>query len=66
MQPGWTGGHARTGLGTGVIDFVASPVFAEQGPPALVAEAKAAWAAIEAAKAGLAEGRLQVAFNGTL
>ena len=62
----WTGGHVATGLGTGVIDFVLSPVFLEQGPPDIVAKAKAAWPQIEKAKSAILAGSLKVPFNTTL
>ena len=33
LEPGWTGGrHVPTGLGTGVIDFILSPLYQEQVP----------------------------------
>lgn len=62
----WKGGHVGTGLGTGVIDFVLSPVFLEKGPEALVAKAKEVWPKIEAAKAEIIAGTLKVPFNTTL
>jgi basic membrane protein A len=62
----WKGGHLKTGLGTGVIDFVLSPVFQEQGPPDNAAKAKAVWPQIEKAKAGILDGSLKVPFNATL
>ncbi|MDO6965220.1 basic membrane protein A [Rhizobium alvei] len=59
----WKGGHFNTGLGTGVIDFVASPVFAEKGPAELSAKTKEVWADIEAAKKGILDGSIKVPFN---
>ena len=55
-----------TGLGTGVIDFVLSPVFQEQGPPDIVAKAKKVWPQVEKAKAAILDGSLKVPFNTTL
>jgi basic membrane protein A len=64
IGPEWAGGtHEPTGLGTGVIDFVLSPVFEEQGAPELVAKAKEIWPAIEKAKADIISGALKVEFN---
>lgn len=60
------GGHTKTGLGTGVIDFVLSPVWVEKGPPELVKKAQAAWPEIEKAKADIMSGALKVPFNTTL
>jgi basic membrane protein A len=63
----WKGGtHVNTGLGTGVIDFIASPVFAEQGPADLTAKGKEVWPEIEAAKKAILDGSLKVPFNTTL
>lgn len=59
----WKGGHVATGLGTGVIDFVMSPVFVEKGPPELVAKAKQIWPQIDAAKAKILDGSLKVPFD---
>jgi len=57
------GGHLSTGLGTGVIDFVLSPVWVEQGPADLVAKAKEVWPEIEKARADIISGALKVPFN---
>ena len=63
----WKGGtHEPTGLGTGVIDFIASPVFIEQGPADLVAKEKEVWGEIEAAKKAILDGSVKVPFNTTL
>lgn len=66
LSADWKGGHVATGLGTGVIDFVMSPVFAEKGSPELVAKAKQIWPQIEAAKAKILDGSIKVPFNTTL
>ena len=66
FDSGWAGGHIATGLGTGVIDFVLSPVFQEQGPADVVAKARAAWPQIEKAKAAILNGSLKVPFNTAL
>jgi basic membrane protein A len=63
LSPGFKGGHVSTGLGTGVIDFVLSPVFQEKGPPELVAKAKSVWPQIEAAKAKILDGSLKPPFD---
>lgn len=64
--PGWRGGrHVSTGLGE-VIDFILSPVYREQGPPALVAAAAAAWPHVERARAGILDGRVAVPFDTTI
>ena len=44
----FVGGHYNIGIGTGVVDFVLSPIWLEQGPPDLVAKAKEVWPEIEA------------------
>jgi basic membrane protein A len=66
LGPDFKGGHVSTGLGTGVIDFVLSPVFVEQGPPDLVAKAKEIWPEIDKARADIIAGTLKVPFNTVL
>lgn len=63
LSADFKGGHVATGLGTGVIDFVLSPVFVEKGPPELVAKAKQVWPQIDSAKAKILDGSLKVPFN---
>jgi basic membrane protein A len=63
IGPDFKGGHVATGIGTGVIDFVLSPVFVEQGPADLVAKAKEVWPEIEKARADIIAGTLKVPFN---
>lgn len=60
------GTHEHTGLGTGVIDFIPSPLFAEQGPADLVAKAKEVEPEIAAARTAILNGSLKVPFNTTL
>ncbi|RST87687.1 BMP family ABC transporter substrate-binding protein [Aquibium carbonis] len=63
----WTGGsHVNTGLGTGVIEFMLSPLFQDEGDPDMVARSKEVWAEIEKAKAGILDGSIEVPFNTTL
>lgn len=66
MADGWTGGHVSTGLGTGVIDFIASPVFAEEGPEAQVDRIEEIWPEVEAIKQQIMEGTVEVPFDTTL
>jgi basic membrane protein A len=66
FEASWAGGHVATGLGTGVIDFVLSPVFQEQGPADIAANAKKIWPQIEKAKAAILDGSLKVPFNTAL
>ena len=63
IGPDFKAGHLNTGLGTGVIDFILSPVWQEQGPPDLVAKAKEVWPEIEKARADIIAGTLKVPFN---
>jgi basic membrane protein A len=63
IGPDFKGGHVATGLGTGVIDFILSPVWVEQGPKDLVEKAKAVWPEIEKARADIISGALKVPFN---
>jgi basic membrane protein A len=63
LGPDFKGGHLATGLGTGVIDFVLSPVWQEQGPKDLVEKAKAVWPEIEKAKADIISGALKPPFD---
>ncbi len=63
----WSGGsHVNTGLGTGVIEFMLSPLFQEQGSPEVVAKSKEALAAVDKVRAGILDGSVQVPFNTTL
>jgi len=66
LGPDFKGGHVATGLGTGVIDFVLSPVWQEQGPKDLVEKAKKIWPEIEKVKADIISGAVKVPFNTTL
>ncbi|HXE25625.1 MAG TPA: BMP family ABC transporter substrate-binding protein [Roseiarcus sp.] len=63
LGPEFKGGHLATGLGTGVIDFVLSPVWSEQGPKDLIEKAKTVWPGIEKAKADIISGALKPPFN---
>jgi basic membrane protein A len=59
----FTGGHYVSNLADGIIDFVPSPLFMENGPPAYVARAKAAWPSVDEAKQAIIKGTLKVPFN---
>jgi len=59
----WAGGHYRSGLADGVVDFVASPLFLAHAPPAEVARFRAAWPAITASRTRIAAGSLKVPFK---
>jgi basic membrane protein A len=59
----FTAGHYVSTLADGIIDFVPSDLFAQNGPPAYVAAAKAAWPAVDAAKKAIIAGTLKVPFN---
>ena len=64
LEPDWTGGrHVPTGLGTGVIDFILSPLYQEQGPSELAARAMEAWPRVEAARTGILDGSIEVPFD---
>ena len=63
IGPDFKGGHLNTGIGTGVVDFILSPVWVEQGPADLVAKAKEVWPEIEKARADIMSGALKVPFN---
>jgi basic membrane protein A len=58
----WKGGHYRSGLKDGVVDFVASPLFLSQGPPAEVARFRAGWPAVQRDKSRIIAGTLHVPF----
>lgn len=60
----WAGGtHVSTGIGTGVIEFIRSPLFEEQGSPEINAKADAVWDEVQAARAGILDGSITVPFN---
>ena len=64
IGPDWKGGgHVSTGIGTGVIDFVLSPTFAEKGPADLINKAKGIWPEIAKARADIMSGALKVPFK---
>ena len=64
LEPDWMEGrHVPTGLGTGVIDFILSPLYQEQGPSELAARAMEAWPRVEAARAGILDGSIEVPFD---
>jgi basic membrane protein A len=58
----WKGGHYRSGLQDGVVDFVASPLFRRAGPAAEVARFEAAWPAVARTRAQIVAGTLRVPF----
>lgn len=63
----WAGGsHVSTGIDTGVIDFILSPLYKKNGPKDIVAKAAAAWPSIQKARAGVLDGSIKVPFNTTL
>ncbi|MBW3095965.1 BMP family ABC transporter substrate-binding protein [Pseudohoeflea coraliihabitans] len=66
LEADWSGGHEATGLGTGVIDFIPSPLFAEQGPEELRKMAQVALASVEEARGKILDGSLNVPFNTSL
>lgn len=66
LEDGWTGGHEATGLGTGVIDFIPSPLFAEQGPEEIRKLAEEALPAVNEARKKILDGSLDVAFDTNL
>ena len=60
----WQGGrHVPTGLGSGVIDFLRSPLYRVEGPQEIVARADETWPQVEAARAGILDGSVTVPFN---
>ena len=64
LGAGWQGGrHVPTGLGSGVIDFLLSPLYREQGPQDIVARSADAWPHVEAARAGILDASVAVPFN---
>ena len=59
----WQGGsHVSTSLGSGVIGFELSPLFQEQGPSDLVAQAAETWPQVAEAEAGILDGSVEVPF----
>lgn len=66
LEPRWTGGHQSTGLGTGVIDFIPSPLFAEKGPEELRKLTEAALPFVDEARNKILDGSLSVPFDTNL
>jgi len=66
LESGWSGGHQSTGLGTGVIDFIPSPLFAEKGPEDLRKLAEAALPFVDEARNKILDGSLSVPFDTNL
>ena len=66
LGPAWTFGHYRSGLQDGVVDFVASPLFIANGPPALVARLHEVWPAVVATKQKIVAGLVNVPFKTNL
>jgi basic membrane protein A len=62
LAPVWHGGHYRSGLQDGVVDFLASPFFLAHGPRDAVARLNDAWPLIAAAKGRIIAGSLHVPF----
>jgi len=64
LKKDWKGGrHEHTGLGTGVVDFILSPLFAQQGPKDIVDRIRAVEPEVARARAAILDGSLKVAFN---
>jgi len=64
LNKDWKGGrHEHTGLGTGVVDFILSPLFAQQGPKDIVARIRAVEPEVARARAAILDGSLKIAFN---
>jgi len=60
----WQGGrHEHTGLGTGVVDFILSPLFAQQGRKDIVARIAEVEPEVARARAAILDGSLKVEFN---
>ena len=62
----WMGGHYKSGLQDGVVDFVASPLFAQNGPGAMVARFHDAWPRVVAMKSKIVAGTVKVPFKTNL
>jgi basic membrane protein A and related proteins len=60
LRPHWMGGHHRTTLGDGVVDFVVSEPFAARAPAVLSARIKQARPVVERVKARIVAGTLVV------
>jgi basic membrane protein A len=63
LAPVWHGGHYRSGLQDGVVDFVVSPQFLAHGPREDVARLGAAWPLVSMAKGRIIAGALRVPFE---
>ena len=46
-----------------MIDFILSPLYQEQGPSELAAKAMEVWPRVEAARAGILDGSIEVPFD---
>lgn len=66
LESDWAGGHEPTGLGTGVIDFIPSPLFAEEGPEELRKMAQAALPFVDDARSKILDSSLSVPFDTNL
>jgi basic membrane protein A len=56
-------GHYASTLADGIIDFVPSDLFMQNGPAAYVAAARDAWPSVDAAKKAIIAGTVKVPFN---
>jgi len=66
LRSHWSGGHYRSGLQDGVVDFVPSQIFLKRAPAAEVTRFRAAWPHVARAKASIVAGSLRVPFETTL
>lgn len=66
LRSHWSGGHYRSGLQDGVVDFVPSQIFLKRAPAAEVTRFRAAWPHVARAKASIVAGSLHVPFETTL
>jgi basic membrane protein A len=60
------GGHERTNMSGGVVDFALSDVFLKEGEPAAVERAKAIFAELAPIKQAIIDGKIDVPFNTTI
>ena len=63
LSDDYTPGHFNSGLHDGVVDLLISERFLAEGPADMVAAIEAAIPAVDAARAGILDGTVEVVFN---
>jgi len=66
LDGNFEGGHEKTNMNGGVVDFILSDTFLKEGDPAAIAQARAIFEEVGSVKQAIIDGKVEVPFNTTL